>query len=423
MTGRSYLFALVDGGGTVPPELGTVRRLVERGHRVTVLAEDSMLHDVRATGATFRPWVEAPNRPDRSPEHDPYRDWECKTPLQLFDRVLEKQFVGPAPAYANDLLASVDDDRPDVVVSGFFAFGAMVGAHAAGLPLAVTIPNPYPLPAAGLPPFGLGLKPAAGPVGRVRDKVLNGVTARLWRKGLPRLNALRAEHGLEPLDGFLDQIRVADRVLVLTSADFDFPAEVPDNVRYVGPVLDDPTWALTSWSAPPGDDPLVLVALSSTFQDHAGCLQRIVDALGTLPVRGLVTAGPALDPDAVTAAANVHVVIAAPHSEVLRSAAAVVTHGGHGTVVRALAADVPLVILHHGRDQADNSARVTKRGAGLAVKRTASPSAIAAAVERLVQDPSFRSSAARLGESLRRDADSGALVRELEDLTSADSLG
>ena len=43
MTERNYLFALVDGGGTVPPDLGTVRRLVARGHRVTVLAEDSML--------------------------------------------------------------------------------------------------------------------------------------------------------------------------------------------------------------------------------------------------------------------------------------------------------------------------------------------------------------------------------------------
>ena len=102
-TPRTYLFTLVDGGGTVPPELGTVRRLVERGHRVTVLAEDSMRAEVDATGATFRPWATAPNRPDRTAEHDPYRDWECKTPMQLFKRLLDTQFVGPAPAYAADV--------------------------------------------------------------------------------------------------------------------------------------------------------------------------------------------------------------------------------------------------------------------------------------------------------------------------------
>lgn len=418
-TPRTYLFALVDGGGTVPPELGTVRRLVERGHHVTVLGEDSMLDEVRATGATFRPWVEAPNRPSRSAEHDPYRDWECKTPFQLFDRLLDKQFVGPAPAYAADVLAAVSEQRPDLVVCSFFAFGAMVGAEAAGLPYDVLFPNPYMLPAPGMPPFGLGLQPATGPLGRIRDRLLTRFTARLWAKGLPALNALRVAQALEPLDDLLDQIRRARRVLVLTSAEFDFPGELPANVRYVGAVLDDPAWAATPWTAPPGDDPLVLVALSSTFQDHEACLQRIVDALGTLPVRGLVTTGPALDPTAVTAPRNVQVVAAAPHSEVLRSAAAVVTHGGHGTVVRSLAADVPLVVLHHGRDQADNAARLTARGAGLAVKRTASPAAIATAVRRLLDDPSFRAGAGRLGQSIRRDAASGALVAELEDLPAA----
>jgi MGT family glycosyltransferase len=182
-------------------------------------------------------------------------------------------------------------------------------------------------------------------------------------------------------------------------------------------VLDDPAWASAApWTAPAGDDPLVLVALSSTFQDHAGCLQRIIDALGTLPVRGLVTTGPALDPGDLRAPANVEVVAAAPHSEVLKSAAAVVTHGGHGTVIRALAADVPLVVLHHGRDQADNAARVTARDAGLSVKRTAKPAAIAEAVSRVLDDPTFRTGAAQLGRSIRRDAASGALVAELEDL-------
>jgi hypothetical protein len=46
--------ALVDGGGNIPPELHAVRRLVERGHVVTVIAEDSIADEVRATGATLR---------------------------------------------------------------------------------------------------------------------------------------------------------------------------------------------------------------------------------------------------------------------------------------------------------------------------------------------------------------------------------
>jgi len=201
---------------------------------------------------------------------------------------------------------------------------------------------------------------------------------------------------------------------VLTSADFDFPAVLSDRARYLGPVLDDPTWAGEAWTPPPGDDPLVLVALSSTFQDQASTLQRIIDGLGPLPVRALVTTGPALDPASLVAPANVTVVAAAPHSAVLTQAAAVVTHGGHGTVVRALAAGVPLLVLPHGRDQGDNAVRVTTRGAGLKLGRKAQPAAVAKAVRRLLDDPSFRAGSERLGASIRRDAASGALVAELE---------
>ena len=64
---HTYLAALVDGGGTVPVEIGAVQRLVARGHRVLVLAEDTMAAEVRAAGATFLPWTEAPNRPRDGP--------------------------------------------------------------------------------------------------------------------------------------------------------------------------------------------------------------------------------------------------------------------------------------------------------------------------------------------------------------------
>lgn len=412
---RTYLFALVDGGGTVPPELGAARRLVARGHDVTVLAEDSMRADVDASGARFRPWTRATNRPTRSPDDDPYRDWECRTPTQLFERIIDLQLVGPAPAYAADVDDAVADVRPDLVVCSMFALGAMIALEASGTPFDVLMPNAYALPAPGMPPFGTGFAPAKGAPGRLRDRLVTSIVGRSWRKGLPGLNALRAERGLAPLDDLFDQVHAARRVLVLTSAGFDFPAELPAHVRYVGAVLDDPTWAAApAWSAPPGDDPLVLVGLSSTFQDQAAALQRIVDALGSLPVRGLVTTGPALDPGAIAAPDNVTVVRAAPHAEVLPHAAAIVTHGGHGTVVRALAAGTPLLVMPHGRDQGDNAVRVTTRGAGLKLSRKASPAKVAAGVQRLLDDPSFRAGSERLGEVIRADAASGTLVAELE---------
>jgi MGT family glycosyltransferase len=422
MRRHQYLFALIDGGGNVPPELSAARRLVERGHSATVLAEDSVIEEVRETGADVRRWVRAPNRKDRRPEHDPCRDWECRYPWQLVDRLARRLIVGPAAAFAQDVSEAIAQRQPDVVICSMFCLGGMVAAEAAGIPFVTLFPNVYPLPADGLPPFGIGLRPARGPLGRCRDRVLNRVIEHLWdAAGLRQLNALRRQYGLVPMSHVLDQVRSARRQLVLTSPGFDFPATLPAAVRYVGPVLDDPMWAETPWIPPAGDAPLVLVAMSSTFQDHIGCLQRVLDALGTLAVRGVMTAGPAVDSAALEAPANVTILESAPHREVLRCAALVVTHGGHGTVVKALAAGVPMVLLPHGRDQADTAARVTMRGAGIALQRTSRPAAIAAAARRVLQNSSYRAAAQRLGEIIRRDAESDELVRELERIASKEA--
>ncbi|MYR05764.1 glycosyltransferase [Gordonia sp. SID5947] len=418
MNAHTYLFALVDGGGTVPPELGAARRLVERGHRVTVLAEDSMAADVEASGATFVRWTAAPNRASRRPEDDPYRDWECTNPLELFGRLLDSQFAGPAADYARDMSDAIDDVQPDLAVCSFFAIGAMVAAQARGVPFDVPFPNTYLLPADGMPPIGLGLRPAHGPLTRFRDRVVRRLTLRQWDKGVPMLNSVRASYGLPPVRQFFDQVHLARKHLVLSSAEFDFPAQLPSHVRYVGAVLDDPAWTRSApWTPPPGDAPLVLVALSSTFQDQVDCLQRVIDALAELPVRGYVTTGPAVEPGAVHAPDNVTVVEAAPHSQVLQHASVVITHAGHGTVCRALAAGVPVLALPHGRDQADNAVRVTTRGAGITLSRKAKTTKIADATQRLLDDSGYAEAAARLGTIIRRDAEAGTLVAELEDGT------
>ena len=150
---------------------------------------------------------------------------------------------------------------------------------------------------------------------------------------------------------------------VLTSAEFDFVGRVPANVRYVGPVLDDPSWAATP-GLPQGDDPLVLVGLSSTFQDHAG------DAAAHRR-RPVDTAGARHRDDRSGARSRIGHRDRQRRGRAERTAqrgarhaAAVVTHGGHGTVIKALAAGVPMVVLPHGRDQLDNAVRVATPAPG-----------------------------------------------------------
>ena len=70
---------------------------------------------------------------------------------------------------------------------------------------------------------------------------------------------------------------------------------------------------------------------------------------------------------------------------------------GTAPCIKALAAGVPVVAIPLGRDQLDNAARVAHHGAGLRLKPTAKPDAIAKAVRRLLEEPSFSAAAERHG--------------------------
>jgi UDP:flavonoid glycosyltransferase YjiC (YdhE family) len=102
----------------------------------------------------------------------------------------------------------------------------------------------------------------------------------------------------------------------------------------------------------------------------------------------------------------------------MKSAAVVVSHGGHGTVIRALANGCPLLVQPMGRDQNDNAARVVARGAGLSLPPDAAVEDIRAALERLLRERPFTERAAVLGDAIRAEADASPILVLLEALGS-----
>ena len=179
-------------------------------------------------------------------------------------------------------------------------------------------------PAPGLPASGPGFLPARGALGHVRDTAIGKVFMRMLTTGADRARGAAAR---------ADQPGVR------------FPRALPDNARYVGPQLDDPAWA-QEWDSPwPKGHvlPLVVVAFSSPFQNQAPVLQKIIDALGQLRVRGLVTLEPSLASTPLYLPPNVAVREAASQARAFADAAAVIADADHGTVIRALAHGVPLL--------------------------------------------------------------------------------
>lgn len=148
------------------------------------------------------------------------------------------------------------------------------------------------------------------------------------------------------------------------------------------------------WSAPrfPGrkDKPLVLLTLGTVF-NKASTLSSVLDSLTALDVNLIVTAGPGADMDAIPVdPSRTHVVGFVPLARILDGIDAVVTVGGAGTTLAALARGIPLVVFPQGADHFRNAARATEAGAATTVDES---DAIAAALSRILDEDGFRTAA------------------------------
>lgn len=412
-----------EGGGNVTPALVVVRKLIAAGHDVRVMSDACNRPEAEAAGARFLAWARAPSRADKSPASDILRDWEVAPGPDCIRALIERIMCGPAARYGADVLEELSREGADVVVTSEMLLGVIAACESIDQRVAVFEANVSIAPLPGVPPMGPGLMPARTEAERRMHAEIAAASAALFNAaGLGALNSARRGFGLPPLVDIFDQLHAADLVLLGTSPAFDFaPETLPPKVRYVGPQLGAPAWA-EAWAPPwpPGDArPLVLVAFSTTFQNHVEPLQRVVDALGARDVRVVVTLGPALAPASIRPAVNTHIVVSAPHHVLMAEAALVVTHGGHGTVINALAHGAPLLVMPHGRDQNDNAARVVAHGVGRQCPADAPEARIAAEIGQLLDDPSYRANARRLGAQVAEDAVNSQIVPMLEMLAPA----
>jgi UDP:flavonoid glycosyltransferase YjiC (YdhE family) len=391
------MLASVGWTGHVFPHFALARDLRRRGHDVLIETFErwrDVTGDLRAEFAAAR---EQMREPGEAP--DP----------ELPDLAGAAREVAPLIA----------DWRPDVVVHDMFTLAPALAAEVAGVRRATLIPHPYPVHAPGLPFYPLGVGPPRTPVGALAWRALwPGVGTRLPNTQLRRrraeIDASRAELGLSPLRDYDAQIS-EELALVATFPQLEYPRRWPAGVHVTGPMpfeLPHPDVEL-----PDGERPLVLVA-SSTERDPEQRLARVaLDALADEPVDLVVAVNRrgASWPDPVPA--NARVLDWVSYAQVMPRADAVICHGGHGTVTRALVEGVPVLVSPRAGDQAENGARAAWAGAGLMVPhRLLRAGSLRAATRRLLGDKSFAARASELAAWSRANdgaAAGAALVEEL----------
>jgi UDP:flavonoid glycosyltransferase YjiC (YdhE family) len=360
------LFSFVGGRGHVEPLLPIARAAEEAGHSVAFAGRPSRLTAVETLGFDVLP-LGSPGR-NEPPERRPLLELDVRRE----ERDVRERFIrAAARERAPAALALYADWQPDVVVCDQMDFGGLVAAERLGLPYATV------------------LVLAAGSLARP------AVVAE-------PLDELRAEHGLPPDP----DVEMPSRYLVLSP----FPAALRDPAfplpttthffRAISPKPEPapPTWPLRRLGAP-----TVYFTLGTVFNLESGDLfSRVLAGLRDLPVNVVATVGPHVDPgEFEPLPEHIHVEQYIPQSRVLPHCDAVVSHGGSGSVLGALAHGVPSVLLPMGADQPQNAARCEELGVArvLDVVR-ATPETVRESVSAVLSDGAYRAAAERMRDEI-----------------------
>jgi MGT family glycosyltransferase len=341
--------------GHILPCTGVLLELARRGHEVHVRTRASdvdALRDVGLLAEALDPAIEAI-------EHD---DWQGHNPIDALER-LQRTYAVLAELEIPDLCHAIDATRPDALVVDAVCEGAGFVAEASGLPWVQYSPFPAVFRSKDAPPYGPGLRPARGPLGRLRDAAARRFVDRVADRHVPPINVLRAGLGLAPLDRLEDVFLRAPRFILFTAEPYEYPrSDWPSSVRLVGAVDWEPCARAPRWLAQE-TRPIVLVTASTVRQGDDTLIATALEALQHDDVAVIATTG-AHDAATFRVPSNGRVERFLPHAPILKRAACVVSHGGQGITQKARAAGVPVCVVPFCRDQFEVARRVEVSGAG-----------------------------------------------------------
>jgi UDP:flavonoid glycosyltransferase YjiC (YdhE family) len=342
-------------GGNLPPMLAAARVLAGRGHHVTVLGSRETRGEAERLGFPVLGYRRTPD-PDTS--------------VAFESQAGRLMAIAAGADVALDCRDAIDDARPDLAVVDCMLPAALAASRAAGTSAASIVHFLY---------------------GAARRRMLEHGGG--WTTDLDTLAGTHRTLGLVPARNGLAAWEAPDLVLVTAPRWLDVDAGAPSHVVHAGP--------LAVRVGGGAERSRVLLTFSTTVMaGQPALIERACAAVAGLGVRPTLTLGPAVDREAVHLPGDVEVLAFADHDGLLPECAAVVSHGGLGTVLRALAHGVPLLVLPLGRDQAVNADRVERLGAGLALPADASPERLRSAMRALLGDASFRAAARAAAERI-----------------------
>jgi UDP:flavonoid glycosyltransferase YjiC (YdhE family) len=355
---RILLGAFGDPGHAFPM-LALGEALVARGHSVALQTWRRWESAASAAGIEFAAAPEYHVFPTRERPLTPY---------------------AAAVRAARETRPLVRDFAPDVAVSDILTPAPALACELEGVPVATLVPHLYPHLPPGFPPYSIGARLPRTAVGRAAWRGTDRLVAIGLERGRREYNDCRARLGLGPLP-YVHTAISRSLALVASVPQLEYPRDWPSWVRVVGPLLWEPPSEAVA--PPPGERPVVLVA-PSTSQDPSNLLLRAaLEGLAREPVRVI-----AVGSDDIPTPANAVLVPWLSYSKTMPASDVVVMHGGHGTLMLALAGGCRVVVSPAAGDMGENAARVDWAGFGVRLpRRFCTPRGVRLAVRRALGRP------------------------------------
>ena len=260
------------------------RALAGRGHDVTLQTWTRWRADVEAQGMTFA----------AAPEYHVFPTRERPlTPYQAVERA------------TRDTIGLVEDLAPDAIVADILTLAPALAGELRGVPVATLIPHVDPRMPPGSAPYSSGARLPRGALGRAAWRAFDPLLRRGLELGRAELNETRRRLGLPALarvhGGISEQL-----CLVATFPQLEYPRPLSPATHTVGPLLWEPP--SEDVEPPAGDEPLVLIAPSTSQDPEQRLLRATLEGLATLGVRVLASSNRSLPDPRFRVPANARIV-------------------------------------------------------------------------------------------------------------------
>lgn len=385
-----FLLVTLGSAGDVHPFIGLGRTLQARGHRVSLLTCGYFADSIQRSGLEF---IEVVTREEYLATINDPALWH---PLKATKFVMQKAVLPMIPVVYDRIMERYEAGRT-VVAASTLSLGARIADEVHGVPTATIHLQPAVIRSAVAPPKLPGmLTPSWAPPWLIRSQ--NWLADKLVVNPLmdAGFNGFRKKVGLPPEPRLFENYLHSPRLTIGMWPEWFAPpqADWPRSARLTGfplydehdlTTLDEGLRQFLDAGSPP-----IAFTPGSAMKHGDDFFAAAAEACRRLNRRGLLLTGHSEQlPKSLPS--GVRHVDFAPFTHLLPRCAALVHHGGIGTMAQALAAGIPHIIMPLAHDQFDNAARIERLGVGVTLPpKRFTADRLTTAMQALLDSPSVK---------------------------------